>query len=51
MKGSDLALSITSSTSSVVEQYIDLQNKYQYLLAENDSLKVENEILKAIAGE
>lgn len=51
MKGTNLALSVTTITSDVVESYIDLQNAYQKLFVEIESLKVGNELLKVIAGE
>lgn len=51
MKGVSLAQTATSCTDSMYLELIELQELCSKLLTEVDSLKVENEILKVIAGE
>jgi hypothetical protein len=51
MKGVNLAQSATSGADDLYLQLVDMQELCQKLLAENESLKVENELLKVLAGE
>lgn len=51
MKGATIASSVSTSTDDLYLQVVDLRRINNVLLAELDSLKLENEILKVIAGE
>jgi regulator of replication initiation timing len=51
MKGQDLAQSATSGADELYLQLVDAQELCRRLLAENETLKVENELLKVMAGD